>query len=131
MELEKKENRKIKEKIEKSEIMEDIMEEIMEDMENMEDDGIAFDHAKIILSAILNLRNSVENDLKLVFDLMPEMFTLTQLQKAMELVLGQKLLTANFRRKIADYVVETEHSAEGAGHRPAKLFKRNVEKFYR
>lgn len=105
--------------------------EIMEDMENMEDDGIAFDHAKIILSAILNLRNSVENDLKLVFDLMPEMFTLTQLQKAMELVLGQKLLTANFRRKIADYVVETEHSAEGAGHRPAKLFKRNVEKFYR
>ena len=33
MELEKKENRKIKEKIEKSEIMEDIMEEIMEDME--------------------------------------------------------------------------------------------------
>ena len=37
----------------------------------------------------------------------------------------------HFRRKINDYVVETEQVIEGAGHRPAKLFKRNVEEFYR
>ena len=94
-------------------------------------ENIAFDHAKIILHTILFLRKNVENDSKIVFDLMPEVFTLTQLQNAFELILDQKLLTANFRRKMMDYVIETEQSIEGAGHRPAKLFKRNVEAFYR
>jgi len=92
--------------------------------------NLAFDHAKIILHTLLRLRKNVENDSKLVFDLMPELFTLTQLQHAFELLLDQKLLAANFRRKIAEYVIETEQVIEGAGHRPAKLFRRNVEAFY-
>lgn len=94
-------------------------------------DNLAFDHAKIILHTLLLLRKNVENDSKLVFDLMPELFTLTQLQHAFELILDQKLLAANFRRKIAEYVIETELVIEGAGHRPAKLFRRNVEAFYK
>ena len=61
---------------------------------------------------------------------MPEFFTLTQLQNAMELISGQELLTANFRRKIAEYVVETDKVTEGKGHRPAKLFGRNLQAFY-
>lgn len=99
--------------------------------ETLECDHIAFDHAQIILHALLNLRKNVDNDSRLVFDLMPEAFTLTQLQNAFELILDRELLTANFRRKIADYVIETEQIIEGAGHRPAKLFKRNVKEFYR
>lgn len=91
---------------------------------------LAFDHAKIILNALLSLRKGVENNSRMVFDLMPESFTLTQLQSAFELILDQKLLTANFRRKIADYVTETDGIIDGAGHRPAKLFKRNIEAFY-
>lgn len=94
-------------------------------------DGLAFDHAKIILQAWLYLRQTVENDPRIVFDLMPELFTLNRLQNAMELVLGQELLTANFRRKIADYVVETDKVTEGKGHRPAKLFGRNLKAFYK
>ena len=35
-------------------------------------------------------------------------------------------LPANFRRKIADYVIETDEYVTGAGHRPAKLFKRKM-----
>ena len=93
--------------------------------------GLAFDHAKIILQTLLSLRKQVENEATIVFDLMPEAFTLTQLQNAFELILQEKLLTANFRRKIADYVIETEQIIEGAGHRPAKLFKRNVKAFYK
>ena len=99
--------------------------------ELLEGDRIAFDHAKIILQMILLLRKKVEKDRKIVFDLMPETFTLTQLQNAFELILDQKLLTANFRRKINDDVIETEAVIDGSGHRPAKLFKRNVEEFYR
>lgn len=96
-----------------------------------ESSGIAFDHGEIILSALLSLRSNVEQNLRPAFDLLPEMFTLTQLQNVFEILLGKELLAANFRRKIADYVVETDKIAEGAGYRPAKFFKRNVEAFYR
>lgn len=98
--------------------------------EILESTQLAFDHAKLILHTLLMLRKNVRNDLRLAFDLMPEYFTLTQLQNAFELILDEKLLTANFRRKINDYVIETEQIVEGAGHRPAKLFKRNVQAFY-
>lgn len=98
--------------------------------EILESAKLAFDHAKLILHTLLLLRKNVSNDLRVAFDLMPEYFTLTQLQNAFELILDEKLLTPNFRRKINDYVIETEQIVEGAGHRPAKLFKRNVQAFY-
>ena len=97
----------------------------------MESGGLAFDHAHIILHAFLHLRSLVESGKTMIFDLMPEMFTLSELQKAYEAVLGKTLLSANFRRKIADWVIETESILEGAGHRPAKLFRRNPDRFYR
>ena len=93
-------------------------------------DGLAFDHARIILCAYLALQKEAGNDGTIIFDLMAERFTLTELQRAFESVLGKPLLVANFRRKIADYVLETDDIVEGAGHRPAKLFRRNVERFY-
>ncbi|MCM1158307.1 MAG: NUDIX hydrolase [Bacteroidales bacterium] len=99
--------------------------------EIVENNGFAFDHAKIITGAILSLRQMVDTDGKIVFDLMPDVFTLAELQNAFEIILDRKLLVPNFRRKMADYVVETEQMIEGAGHRPAKLFKRNIETFYR
>lgn len=99
--------------------------------EIVEQGQLAFDHAKIILYAWQKLREDVESDSRHVFDLMPELFTLNQLQNAMELVTGQELLTANFRRKIADYVVETDMVTDGKGHRPAKLYSRNIKAFYK
>ena len=99
--------------------------------EIIQNEGLAFDHAKIILRAYLELQKEAGDTGKIVFDLMPENFTLTELQRAYETVQGKPLLVANFRRKIADYVTETDIIAEGAGHRPAKLFRRNLEAFYR
>ena len=95
-----------------------------------EENGFAFDHAKLITFALLSLRAQAEQDGRIVFDLMPETFTLTQLQKAFEIILDRPLLTANFRRKMADFAIETDIIEEGAGHRPAKRFKRNLERFY-
>lgn len=91
--------------------------------------NLAFDHARIILCAYLALQKEADNEGTIVFDLMPERFTLTELQRAFESVLGKPLLVANFRRKFMDYVIETDEYVEGAGHRPAKLFRRNIEKF--
>lgn len=99
--------------------------------EILDNGKLAFDHGKIILQALLTLRNEVEYDLKIAFDLMPELFTLSELQNAFEVILDCELLKANFRRKIADYVIETDKIIEGFGYRPAKLFKRNLETFYK
>lgn len=93
--------------------------------------GFAFDHAKIITCTLLSLRQQTEFNGNIVFDFLPELFTMADLQRAFEVILDQKLLVANFRRKMAPFVIETDQILEGAGHRPAKLFRRNVEMFYR
>lgn len=86
---------------------------------------LAFDHAKILIYAIERLKNKVEYT-TIAFNLMPEKFTLTKLQQVYEILLDRNLLKANFRRKIADMVIETEEYEENAGHRPSKLYKFNT-----
>ena len=92
----------------------------------LENDGLAFDHAKIIVCAIERLRGKVEYT-GLALHLMPEEFTLTQLQQAYEVILGKTLLKPAFRRKIAELVEETNHYTENEGHRPSRLFRRKWE----
>lgn len=85
--------------------------------------NLAFDHAGIIATALTALRESAKN-YETIFDFLPEKFTLTQLQKVQETIMNISILPANFRRKISDYVVETDEYTQGAGHRPAKLYRR-------
>lgn len=92
--------------------------------------SLAFDHAEIIVRAFKSLHKEADDAGKIIFDLMPEKFTLYSLQEAYEIVLGEKLTTPNFRRKIAPLVTETSEIITGVGHRPAKLFKRNLDAFY-
>lgn len=92
--------------------------------EVVESDGIAFDHSKIIEYGIERLRNKIDYT-DIVFHLMPERFTLTELQQVYEIIQDTELLKANFRRKIADMVVETNEYTKDAGHRPSKLFHFN------
>lgn len=91
--------------------------------EIIENDGIAFDHAAIIGTALSTIRKDVL-DLEVLFDFMPEKFTLLNLQRVQETILNKKLLPANFRRKVMPYVEETDEYVTGVGHRPAKLFTR-------
>lgn len=92
--------------------------------EVIETNGIAFDHAKIIEYGIERLRNKVEYT-DIAFNLMPRLFTLTELQQVYEVILDVELLKANFRRKIAEMVIETNEFTKDAGHRPSKLFRFN------
>ena len=78
---------------------------------------LAFDHAKMLIYSIERLKNTT-----IAFNLMPEKFTLTKLQQVYEILLDKPLLKANFRRKIADMVIETDEYEENAGHRPSKLY---------
>lgn len=89
----------------------------------VESGGLAFDHAKIIATALTALRSDAKN-FETIFDFLPETFTLTALQKVQETIMNITVLPANFRRKIADYVEETQEYTQGAGHRPARLYRR-------
>lgn len=101
----------------------------MNEYEIIENDGLAFDHPEIILRAYLELRDMVEKDGRIIFDLLPEYFTMYKLQKSFEIILGKELLVANFRRKMSDFVIETDKIDSGSGHRPAKMYIRNLEMF--
>lgn len=94
--------------------------------EIVETNGIAFDHAKMIEYGIERLKNKIEYT-DIAFNLMPELFTLSELQQVYEVILGKELLAAAFRRKIADMVIETNQSTKDAGHRPSKLYRFNYD----
>ena len=85
-------------------------------------DKLAFDHPLVIVSGIERLKNKI-NYTDIVFNMMPEYFTLGDLQQVYEVILGKKLLDPAFRRIIANKVEKTEKMKTGGGHRPSVLFK--------
>ncbi|MGD1994395.1 MAG: NUDIX domain-containing protein [Anaerolineae bacterium] len=84
---------------------------------------LAFDHADILDYALERLRYKLEYS-AVGFELLPETFTLSELQATYELILGEELDKRNFRRKVlnADVVEETGDYQTGEG-RPAKLYR--------
>ncbi len=105
-----------------------ILEERIESLGNVtytitDDGGLAFDHAKIMATAFRTMRNQ-KDEYDLVFRFLPERFTLSSFQKAYEIINNIFEQPANFRRKIMNYVVETDEYEECVGHRPAKLYER-------
>ena len=97
---------------------------IQRTIEILEQKNIAFDHAKVIDMALDRLKNKVEYT-QIAFNLVPEYFTLTELQKVYQVISGKEEKPAGFRRKIKGMVIETEKSQSSKGHRPAKLFTYN------
>ncbi len=88
-------------------------------------ESLAFDHSAILASALSALKKYAEN-FEVVFDFLPEKFTLTQMMCVQETLLNASQLSANFRRKVAAYVEETDEYVTGVGHRPAKLYKKRI-----
>jgi 8-oxo-dGTP diphosphatase len=83
-----------------------------------------FDHRIIVDVAINRLRERLEIS-GLAFQLLSEKFTLTELQRIYETILGKKLDKRNFRKKILamDTVQELEGETKMEGfHRPAQLY---------
>ena len=89
-----------------------------------ENDGLAFDHPKVVVSGISRLKNKIEYT-DVVFNMMPRYFTLGELQQVYEVILGKKLLAPAFRRIIAGKVRKTDKMKTGGGHRPSQLFEYN------
>ncbi len=83
---------------------------------------LAFDHAEILNYALTRLRYKLEYS-AVGFELLPEKFTLTELQSAYEVILGEKLDRGNFRKKLRKAaVVEPTREYRTTGGRPARLY---------
>jgi 8-oxo-dGTP diphosphatase len=85
---------------------------------------LAFDHADILHYALTRLRYKLEYT-SVGFKLLPDVFTLTELQQAYETILGEKLDKRNFRRKIlgAGILEETGEKDRSGEGRPAMLYR--------
>ena len=84
---------------------------------------LAFDHSELLKAALSRLRNKVEYTSLPAF-LMPAEFTLTELQRVYEVVLGRTLEKKAFRTRIlaTDLLEELPRMREGRS-RPAQLFR--------
>jgi len=85
--------------------------------------ALAFDHREIVTYALRRLRYKLEYTAA-CFELLPDEFTLSEIQQTYELILGEKLDKRNFRRRIleAGIIEPTPRQRSGEG-RPARLYR--------
>lgn len=93
---------------------------------------LAFDHDAIVEKAVERLRGKVRY-VPIGFELLPEKFTLSQLQHLYEAILERPLDKRNFRKKILgmDVLVETNEIEQDVAHRAARLYRFDEAKYRR
>ncbi|MBW4521839.1 MAG: NUDIX hydrolase [Scytolyngbya sp. HA4215-MV1] len=91
---------------------------------------LAFDHDRILQTAIVRLKGKVRYE-PIGFELLPQKFTLSQLQKLYETILGQPLDKRNFRKKFfkTDLLIELDETQTGVAHRAARLYQFDEQKY--
>jgi ADP-ribose pyrophosphatase YjhB (NUDIX family) len=91
---------------------------------------LAFDHAEILESALARIRGKL-GYAPIGFELLPQKFTIKQLQKLYEIVLGRQIDNRNFRKKIfaMDVLRELDEMQTGVAHRAARLYKFDERKY--
>jgi 8-oxo-dGTP diphosphatase len=84
--------------------------------------GLAFDHGEILATALRRLRGKLSYS-TVAYGLLPDEFTLSELQGVYEGVLGRPVDKRNFRRKMLGLGVLSETGGQRRGpHRPAQLY---------
>lgn len=85
---------------------------------------LAFDHAEIIEYAVWRLRQRTEYSM-VAHRFLGEEFTLAQMRRVHEAILGEQIDPANFRRDMLaqGQLIDTERVEEGTPHRPARLYR--------
>jgi 8-oxo-dGTP diphosphatase len=93
-------------------------------------DELAFDHRLILDESYKSLKKKIRNH-PIGFTLLPEKFTLMQLQNFYETVLQIKMDRRNFRRKLnsLDLLIDLNEIQNNVSHRPAKLYSFDFKKY--
>lgn len=89
---------------------------------------LAFDHKLILDTCLMRLQQQVMEN-PVVFNLLPEKFSLRELQELYEAILGYELDRRNFRKKISikDWLTDINEMETDVPHRPGKLYKLKTE----
>ena len=85
---------------------------------------LAFDHNKIVQTAVEEVGRLTRLAPTLIFDLLPRKFTAAQMRKVMENVMGIKNDEKNFHKKLAamSYIEPLEEKEAGVSHRAARYY---------
>ncbi|HEY0355357.1 MAG TPA: NUDIX domain-containing protein [Flavisolibacter sp.] len=85
---------------------------------------LAFDHKLILDTCLQRLREKILEH-PVIFNLLPEKFSLRELQDLYEAILGVELDRRNFRKRITikNWLVDLNEMEEDVPHRPGKLYK--------
>ncbi|NER36079.1 MAG: NUDIX hydrolase [Oscillatoria sp. SIO1A7] len=91
---------------------------------------LAFDHDRIVEVALKRLKGKVRYE-PIGFELLPTKFTLTQLQRLYETILGQTLDKRNFRKKILkmNLLMQLDEMQTDVSHRAARLYQFDEQKY--
>ncbi len=91
---------------------------------------LAFDHFRILSSALSRLKGKIRYQ-PIGFNLLPEKFTLTQLQNLYETILDTDFDKRNFRKKILsmELLIPLEEKQRGVAHRAARLYKFDMTRY--
>jgi 8-oxo-dGTP diphosphatase len=91
---------------------------------------LVFDH-NLILTKTLDLLKEKVKFHPVGFELLPEKFTLTQLQNLYEVIMGKQLDKRNFRKKLLgmDLIIKLDESQVGVAHRAARFFKFDPDRY--
>jgi len=89
--------------------------------------GLAFDHDRILASCLDRLREKIL-EYPIVFNLLPEKFSLRELQTLYEAILNTKMDRRNFRKKffLMDWLIDIGELETDVSHRPGRLYKFNT-----
>lgn len=91
---------------------------------------LAFDHSAIFEKSLQKIRRKISYQ-PIAFELLPEKFTLTQLQHVYESILNKKLDKRNFRKKMLNYGIlkDLPEKQRGVSYRAATLYKFDRRKY--
>uniref|UniRef100_UPI004027BAF7 NUDIX hydrolase n=3 Tax=Lachnospira sp. TaxID=2049031 RepID=UPI004027BAF7 len=91
--------------------------------ELVSDEALAFDHAQIVLEGLMRLRNKTEYS-DIAFNLMPQEFTLPDLQRVYEIILGKKLYKTNFKRNVDNKIKSLDRKGVSiTGNKASELYE--------
>ncbi|MGE0079155.1 MAG: NUDIX domain-containing protein [Bacteroidales bacterium] len=84
---------------------------------------LAFDHNQIVTSALMVIRKELRTD-PIGFELLPERFSIRQVQNLYEVILGISIDNRNFRKRFLklSYIRALDEKEENVSHKPALLY---------
>jgi len=85
--------------------------------------NLAFDHGSILKKALESLQRKLQYE-PIGFEMLPEKFTLSQLQKLYEVVFDTEFDKRNFRKKVSKmkYLIQLNEKQKGVSHKPARYY---------